>query len=59
LKREFTLMRFPLNAREKAVLKRGYALIELFVVIVMNSIDGSSWAVAGTRAGGEVNAFPF
>ena len=24
-----------------------------------NSIDASTWAAAGTRAGGEVNAFPF
>jgi prepilin-type processing-associated H-X9-DG protein len=24
-----------------------------------NSIDSSTWAAAGTRAGGEVNAFPF
>jgi hypothetical protein len=24
-----------------------------------NSIDDSTWAAAGTRAGGEANAFPF
>jgi hypothetical protein len=24
-----------------------------------NSIDGSTWAAAGTRAGGEVYSFPF
>jgi prepilin-type N-terminal cleavage/methylation domain-containing protein len=35
LEREITLMRLPLNGREKAVLKRGFTLIELRVVIAI------------------------
>jgi prepilin-type N-terminal cleavage/methylation domain-containing protein len=55
-----------LKGREEVVLNRGFTLIELLVVIaiiavhfVKDSIDRSTWAAAGTRAGGEANAFPF
>jgi prepilin-type processing-associated H-X9-DG protein len=29
------------------------------VHVAKSSIDGATWAAAGTRAGGEANAFPF